>query len=489
MESTAPIGNPNTKQEGSIILPPDAAVKLVWSMTGLFRSLVTNKEGNPIKETKDEYEIGVMASKYFEDIKGLLKSESTTDIKKNVNTINTEGKCAKDAFDSFTKTFIAQTNEEIKKFHTNHEESLGKITKNLQSITNSGTSISSELGNITLDKKEVKYLRRALPYIYSSLRELEVIYHGRQSNFNHIRALSEKYRENIKDEIKFGSSVRDYLKAIPWVGISGGTGITAVMILDSCGFELCGNYCLVFKMFLPALSATLGGLLYYFVTKWGWKKAELSLIKLDHDSNIYYIHYLNRCKKVLYNLNKELSFIHQDIFGNSGKYFKPIFSDKNFILTNSIGDSVYSNNSIEISTKELKNINKRINNLAKEIGSYSDSSRLGNDEELKTIKKRLKTIFRKNLEFNDIVKEINGFNHKIDEKMKNEEIKGPGFDYISQSLYPNNCGELPDHYQEDRENLDKILSPIRKYKVDNSNWSLCETAGDPEIKEKFKCKF
>jgi len=71
------------------------------------------------------------------------------------------------------------------------------------------------------DPKEDEYIGGASATIEASLRGLDIVYKGRQLNFEENDKLRKAFMENAKENIEFGTKTRDYLKSLPTMAITG----------------------------------------------------------------------------------------------------------------------------------------------------------------------------------------------------------------------------------------------------------------------------
>jgi hypothetical protein len=165
------------------------------------------------------------------------------------------------------------------------------------------------------DPKEQSYVSQSVATVQAAIRSLEVIYKGRNLNFEENEKLRKAYMENVKDGIQFGSKAMDYLKALPTMavagpGIAGTLGPTLARLVGVAE----GNQTLFLWGFGAAM-AGLGYLIHAGFVHFGRKRTQMLYIEQDFERNLYYDQYIARVVAALTGLYQDIDRIHRQMFG------------------------------------------------------------------------------------------------------------------------------------------------------------------------------
>jgi hypothetical protein len=185
----------------------------------------------------------------------------------------------------------------------------GKFPKSEQSNL-SATYAENALKDIELQAKssstETRYVTGAKAMIFSSLRNLDTIYKGRELNFTENEKLRSAYLENIKENLDFGNKAKDFLKSLPTMTIGSAGGVTLASLLGLSGNVLIG---------LGFVLAASGYLLNVLIVRLMRKRTQTLYLKEDHDRNLYYDQYVTRVAMNLTSLYLDLDRWHHNVFG------------------------------------------------------------------------------------------------------------------------------------------------------------------------------
>jgi uncharacterized repeat protein (TIGR01451 family) len=203
------------------------------------------------------------------------------------------------------KTGGAQpTAESQTKLPSQQSEGLDVIRTNTEKA---GLLLECQENAFPLGSAEEKYVRESAAAIRASVRNLATIYRGRDLNFKENDILREVYLTSIKENLAFGTSLKDYAKALPNAVIAGGSGLAFSLIsLQYLNAEI--NSVDVF--IISVIAGIVGILLYLIILKISRWRQKQFYIRSDHERNLYYIQYLDRSKKELKELYRELNDIH-----------------------------------------------------------------------------------------------------------------------------------------------------------------------------------
>lgn len=156
--------------------------------------------------------------------------------------------------------------------------------------------------------QEDQYVSSAIATINASRRSLEIVYKGRQLNFEENEKLRSAYLDSVKESLAFGEKAKDFLKSLPSMTIGAAGGVTVAQQLNLDGAELWAV-----GLFLAAAG--------YLVNLWFVRRAREKTQKLyitqDYERSLYYDQYLARVSLILTTLYMDLDRIHGNIFGDS----------------------------------------------------------------------------------------------------------------------------------------------------------------------------
>jgi len=176
---------------------------------------------------------------------------------------------------------------------------------NLKEIKNRAAAIGS---------KEQQYIDGAISTTLSTLRSLEIVLKGRNLNFDENQKVKDIYLENIKDNITFGNTVKDFFKSLPTMSITTGIGtISVTQLLDKLSG---GKTDSITWVFIALACAGAGYLINLAVKRAMREKIQLQYISQDYERNIYFEQYINRIQIILTSLYEDIDRIHTNIFGN-----------------------------------------------------------------------------------------------------------------------------------------------------------------------------
>lgn len=167
------------------------------------------------------------------------------------------------------------------------------------------------------DTNERSYVSQSEATIHDAIRSLEVIYKGRELNFEENEKLRQAYIENVQDSIQFGSKAKDYLKALPTMaiagpGVAGTLGPTLAGYLDR---GIATGYQTLFLWGFGAVMAGLGYFIYAGIVRRGRKRTQMLYVEQDYERNLYYDQYIARVVAALTGLYQDIDRIHEQTFG------------------------------------------------------------------------------------------------------------------------------------------------------------------------------
>jgi hypothetical protein len=155
---------------------------------------------------------------------------------------------------------------------------------------------------------EKQYLSQAYTILMASMRNVIIIYKGRQLNYSENKLIREAYLDSLKSELNITSQLKDLLKSLPAITIGGASGLViADLKIKTSGTLNQLSYALLF--------AIAGYLARYFYMRFTSVKKQKNFIRQDYETTIYYNHYLIRMEEVMINLYRRMEELHEDMFG------------------------------------------------------------------------------------------------------------------------------------------------------------------------------
>lgn len=168
------------------------------------------------------------------------------------------------------------------------------------------------------DEKEIRYVNEVYATIESSFRNLATIINGRNKDYRDVQKIRDLQLENIKHYTTFSLELQSSVPRLLGMTVGGSGGATIGVILTSILGERFPNFEASYLYILVAFGAALGYIINgkYILPK-SKRREQLEVIKLDHDTNVYYINYLVRSKDALKSLYNRVEYIHKKVFGQN----------------------------------------------------------------------------------------------------------------------------------------------------------------------------
>lgn len=166
------------------------------------------------------------------------------------------------------------------------------------------------------DQQEKRYLAGAKATIESTRRSLDIIYKGRELNFEENAKLREETLNAIKETLSFGTKARDFLKSLPTMAITTAVGDFALIgVLDNFLSHRCPQYRTLIIVLFSLFAAGVGYLIYLGARRVARRMKEGFYITQDYERNRYYEQYLRRSVVALHSLYRRLEIVHKQVFG------------------------------------------------------------------------------------------------------------------------------------------------------------------------------
>ncbi len=185
----------------------------------------------------------------------------------------------------------------------------GKFSNDEQS-RETATLVDASLKDIIdqAEGDEKKYITSAVATMNACLRSLDIVYKGRELNFQENEKLRLAYLESIKESLTFGEKAKDFMQSIPTMTISAAGGLTIGQLMGVPPITLTG---------IALVLAAAGYLFNRLLVKRARRKSQLLYIAQDYERSLYYNHYVSRVSSILTSLYLDLDRIHKNIFQTS----------------------------------------------------------------------------------------------------------------------------------------------------------------------------
>lgn len=162
------------------------------------------------------------------------------------------------------------------------------------------------------DESEKRYLAGAMASMDVSFRNLDMIYKGRQLNFQENEQLRTAYLDSVNENINFGSKAKDILKSLPAMSIGGAGSVTVGNLLAE-KFKLDSAELLGIGLAFMGI----GYLVNLAIVRSMRRRKQMLYVQQDYERGLYYDQYLSRVAIVLTSLYLDLDRIHKNVFGQS----------------------------------------------------------------------------------------------------------------------------------------------------------------------------
>lgn len=156
---------------------------------------------------------------------------------------------------------------------------------------------------------EKEYVANAVAAMDASIRNLEIVYKGRNLNFEENSKLRKSYLESINESIQFGTKAKDFVKSLPAMAVTTAGGVTLLDIIKDNGWN---------EPTLWGFGIALAGVGYLInlgAVRYARLKTQEHYVRQDYERDLYYQQYINRSKSILLGLYKDIERIHRKHFG------------------------------------------------------------------------------------------------------------------------------------------------------------------------------
>ena len=185
------------------------------------------------------------------------------------------------------------------------------------SAQNADENLKKMLVEAANDPQEQSYVSQSAATVQAAVRNLEIIYKGRQVNFEENEKLRQGYLDNAQESIEFGKKAKDYLNALPTMVIAGPgvAGTLGPTLATAVGID--PNYETLFLWGFAAALSGIGYWIHWLFMKRGREKNQKLYVLQDYERNTYYEQYIARVQATLTGLYQDIDRLHESVFGNA----------------------------------------------------------------------------------------------------------------------------------------------------------------------------
>lgn len=158
------------------------------------------------------------------------------------------------------------------------------------------------------DELENKYAISAIATMNANRRSLDVVYKGRQLNFEENEKLRKTYLDSVQESLDFGKKAQDVLKSLPAMTVTGAVGVT---LGDWLGASTVQMWAIGLGL------AAVGYFINVIVVRSARKRTQRLYVQQDYERSLYYDQYIRRVTMILTSLYRDLDRIHKNVFGTS----------------------------------------------------------------------------------------------------------------------------------------------------------------------------
>lgn len=153
---------------------------------------------------------------------------------------------------------------------------------------------------------EQEYVDSTVAVIMAGMRTLDTIYKGRELNFGENEKLRSVALDNARENLEFGKKAQDFVKSLPAMTVTTGTGVITASALGMDPLQLW------------MLGVGLAGLS-YMVNLWIVRAVHVRKQKLylkqDYERNLYFEQYVTRVSTTLTSMYLDIDRVHERVFG------------------------------------------------------------------------------------------------------------------------------------------------------------------------------
>jgi len=157
-------------------------------------------------------------------------------------------------------------------------------------------------------RKEEKYVVSTIATMEASRRSLDIVYKGRQLNFEENEKLRSAYLDSVKESLDFGKKAKDFIKSLPTMTIGAAGGVTVAQAFSISGIQLWA---------IGLGLAAFGYIVNLLFVRRARKQTQMLYVAQDYERDLYYDQYVTRVSIILTSLYLDLDRIHKNVFGQT----------------------------------------------------------------------------------------------------------------------------------------------------------------------------
>ena len=166
-----------------------------------------------------------------------------------------------------------------------------------------------EKGKKGEENVETGYVQNAATDIEATMRTLDTIYKGRELNLQENDKLRAVNLDNIKEDVQFGRNAKDFMKSLPAMAITSGTGtITLNKLLENHNLPDWTPW------IIGLVFAGIGFGINAWITRQSAVRKQKLYINQDYERSMYYQQYITRVRTALINLYTDIDRLHNRFF-------------------------------------------------------------------------------------------------------------------------------------------------------------------------------
>jgi len=153
---------------------------------------------------------------------------------------------------------------------------------------------------------EQEYVDGTVAIIMAGMRTLDTIYKGRELNFGENEKLRSVALDNARENLEFGKKAQDFIKSLPAMTVTTGTGVITASALGMDPLQLW------------MLGVGLAGLSYMvnlWIVRATYVRKQKLYLKQDYERNLYFEQYVTRVSTTLTSMYLDIDRVHERVFG------------------------------------------------------------------------------------------------------------------------------------------------------------------------------
>jgi Bacterial Ig domain len=169
----------------------------------------------------------------------------------------------------------------------------------------------AEAGAAEINEIQKRYISKAMLLMERCMRNLDIIYKGRELKFGENKKLREAYLDIVNKNSNFGLNMSDIVKALPGLTIGPAGSIPFLALFPAAT----GSPAPIQWWIIPAVLSAVGYILTIVFARFTNRRILKQYVRMAYERNQYYFHYLDDATEILKILYLDLDNLHETIFG------------------------------------------------------------------------------------------------------------------------------------------------------------------------------